>query len=115
MARPCFVIAGISMPTGGVARRTTRFAAAAVGLLHGGLAIASVLACVLFAAVSGSSLTTVVAVGSIAIVGMVRAGYSESVAAGVVCNAGSLGLVIPSSFVFVGYVATLYVLLRDTC
>src|SRR5690625_1614100 len=101
MAIPFFVLAGAFMTTGGVARRMIRFANAAVGHLHGGLAIASVLACVLFAAVSGSSPTTVVAVGSIAIAGMVRAGYSESFAAGVVCNAGTLGFLIPASFVLV--------------
>ena len=103
MAIPFFVIAGMFMTTGGVARRMIRFANASVGHLHGGLAIASVLACVLFAAVSGSSPTTVVAVGSIAIAGMVRAGYSESFAAGVVCNAGTLGILIPPSIVLVVY------------
>jgi len=103
MAIPFFVIAGMFMTTGGVARRMINFANAAVGHLHGGLAIASVLACVLFAAVSGSSPTTVVAVGSIAIAGMVRAGYSESFAAGVVCNAGTLGILIPPSIVLVVY------------
>lgn len=103
MAIPFFVIAGMFMTTGGVARRMINFANATVGHLHGGLAIASVLACVLFAAVSGSSPTTVVAVGSIAIAGMVRAGYSESFAAGVVCNAGTLGILIPPSIVLVVY------------
>src|SRR5699024_5099635 len=67
MAIPFFILAGSFMTTGGVARRMIRFANAAVGHLHGGLAIASVLACVLFAAVSGSSPATVVAVGSIVI------------------------------------------------
>ena len=103
MAIPFFVIAGMFMTTGGVARRMINFANATVGHLHGGLAIASVLACVLFAAVSGSSPTTVVAVGSIAIAGMVRAGYSESFAAGVVCNAGTLGILVPPSIVLVVY------------
>jgi len=103
MAIPFFILAGTFMTTGGVARRMIRFANACVGHLHGGLAIASVLACVLFAAVSGSSPATVVAVGSIVIAGMVRAGYSESFAAGVVCNAGTLGILIPPSIVLVVY------------
>lgn len=103
MAIPFFILAGAFMTTGGVAKRMIRFAVASVGHLHGGLAIASVLACVLFAAVSGSSPATVVAVGSIAIAGMVRAGYSESFAAGVVCNAGTLGILIPPSIVLVVY------------
>lgn len=103
MAIPFFILAGSFMTTGGVARRMIRFANASVGHLHGGLAIASVMACVLFAAVSGSSPATVVAVGSIVIAGMVRAGYSESFAAGVVCNAGTLGILIPPSIVLVVY------------
>lgn len=103
MAIPFFVLAGCFMTTGGVARRMIRFANASVGHLHGGLAIASVMSCVLFAAVSGSSPATVVAVGSIVIAGMVRAGYSESFAAGVVCNAGTLGILIPPSIVLVVY------------
>ena len=101
MAIPFFILAGSFMTTGGVARRMIRFANAAVGHLHGGLAIASVLACVLFAAVSGSSPATVVAVGSIVIAGMVRAGYTESFAAGVICNAGTLGILVPPSIVLV--------------
>lgn len=103
MAIPFFILAGSFMTTGGVAKRMIRFANASVGHLHGGLAIASVLACVLFAAVSGSSPATVVAVGSIVIAGMVRAGYTESFAAGVVCNAGTLGILIPPSIVLVVY------------
>ncbi|NYT66062.1 TRAP transporter large permease [Alcaligenaceae bacterium] len=103
MAIPFFILAGTFMTTGGVARRMIRFAMATVGHLHGGLAIASVLACVMFAAVSGSSPATVVAVGSIVIAGMVRAGYSQGFAAGVICNAGTLGILIPPSIVMVVY------------
>ncbi|QAA93115.1 TRAP transporter large permease [Pollutimonas thiosulfatoxidans] len=103
MAIPFFVLAGAFMTTGGVAKRMIRFAIATVGHLHGGLAIASVLACCLFAAVSGSSPATVVAVGSIVIAGMVRAGYPKPFAAGVVCNAGTLGILIPPSIVLVVY------------
>ncbi|NYT77045.1 TRAP transporter large permease [Alcaligenaceae bacterium] len=103
MAIPFFVLAGAFMTTGGVAKRMIRFAVASVGHLHGGLAIASVLACCLFAAVSGSSPATVVAVGSIVIAGMVRTGYPLPFAAGVVCNAGTLGILIPPSIVLVVY------------
>lgn len=106
LAIPFFILAGAFMTTGGVAKRMIRFAIACVGHLHGGLAIASVLACMLFAAVSGSSPATVVAVGSIVIAGMVRAGYPQSFAAGVVCNAGTLGILIPPSIVMVVYGAT---------
>ena len=103
MAIPFFILAGAFMTTGGVAKRMIRFATACVGHLHGGLAIASVMACVLFAAVSGSSPATVVAVGSIVIAGMVRSGYPKAFAAGVICNAGTLGILIPPSIVMVVY------------
>jgi C4-dicarboxylate transporter, DctM subunit len=103
LAIPYFILSGVFMTTGGVAKRMIRFAIACVGHLRGGLAIASVLACMLFAAVSGSSPATVVAVGSIVIAGMVRAGYPLPFAAGVVCNAGTLGILIPPSIVMVVY------------
>jgi len=105
LAIPFFVLAGAFMTTGGVARRMIAFANACVGHMYGGLAIASVVACMLFAAVSGSSPATVVAVGSIVITGMVRAGYTQTFAAGVVCNAGTLGILIPPSLVMVVYAA----------
>ncbi|MCG6950850.1 MAG: TRAP transporter large permease [Betaproteobacteria bacterium] len=106
LAIPFFILGGAFMTTGGVARRMIRFAIACVGHLRGGLAISSVLACMLFAAVSGSSPATVVAVGSIVIAGMQRAGYTLPFAAGVVCNAGTLGILIPPSIVMVVYGAT---------
>ena len=106
LAIPFFILGGVFMTTGGVAKRMIRFAVAVVGHFRGGLAMASVMACMLFAAVSGSSPATVVAVGSIVIAGMVRAGYPQSFAAGVVCNAGTLGILIPPSIVMVVYGAT---------
>ncbi|MGH8805169.1 MAG: TRAP transporter large permease [Polaromonas sp.] len=103
LAIPFFILGGAFMTTGGVARRMIRFANACIGHLRGGLAMASVMACMLFAAVSGSSPATVVAVGSIVIAGMVRAGYPQPFAAGVICNAGTLGILIPPSIVMVVY------------
>ena len=105
LAIPYFILSGTFMTTGGVARRMVHFANASIGHLRGGLAMASVLACMLFAAVSGSSPATVVAVGSIVIAGMVRAGYTKEFAAGVICNAGTLGILIPPSIVMVVYAA----------
>jgi C4-dicarboxylate transporter DctM subunit len=105
MSIPFFVLAGVLMSTGGVAKRMVHFAIAAVGHLRGGLAIASILACMLFAAVSGSSPATVVAIGSIVIAGMVKNGYPKAFAAGVICNAGTLGILIPPSIVMVVYAA----------
>ncbi len=103
LAIPFFILAGHFLTTGGVARRMINFAIAAVGHLPGGLAIASVLACMLFAAVSGSSPATVVAIGSIVIAGMVRVGYTQAFATGVIVNAGTLGILIPPSIVLVVY------------
>ncbi|HSC01208.1 MAG TPA: TRAP transporter large permease, partial [Burkholderiaceae bacterium] len=100
---PFFILGGTFMTTGGVAKRMIRFANACIGHLRGGLAMASVMACMLFAAVSGSSPATVVAVGSIVIAGMVRTGYPMPFAAGVICNAGTLGILIPPSIVMVVY------------
>ena len=103
LAIPFFILGGAFMTTGGVAKRMIRFANACIGHLRGGLAMASVMACMLFAAVSGSSPATVVAVGSIVIAGMVKAGYPQPFAAGVICNAGTLGILIPPSIVMVVY------------
>ena len=105
LAIPFFILSGAFMTTGGVAKRMIRFANACIGHLRGGLAMASVMACMLFAAVSGSSPATVVAVGSIVIAGMVRNGYTKEFAAGVICNAGTLGILIPPSIVMVVYPA----------
>jgi C4-dicarboxylate transporter DctM subunit len=105
LAIPFFILASAFLTTGGVARRLIRFAIAAVGHLRGGLAIASVLACMLFAAVSGSSPATVAAIGSIVIGAMVKSGYPQKYAAGIICNAGTLGILIPPSIVMVVYAA----------
>ncbi len=103
LAIPFFILASSFMSTGGVARRIIRFSIALVGHMHGGLAIAGVFACMLFAALSGSSPATVVAIGSIVIAGMRQVGYTKDFAAGVIANAGTLGILIPPSIVMVVY------------
>ncbi len=105
LAIPFFILASSFMSTGGVARRIIRFAIAVVGHFRGGLAIASVFACMMFAALSGSSPATVIAIGTIVIAGMREVGYSREFAAGVICNAGTLGILIPPSIVMVVYAA----------
>ncbi|MSU90941.1 TRAP transporter large permease subunit [Rhodobacteraceae bacterium 2CG4] len=105
LAIPFFILASSFMSTGGVARRIIDFSIACVGHFPGGLAIAGVFACMLFAALSGSSPATVVAIGSIVIAGMQKVGYSKEFAAGVICNAGTLGILIPPSIVMVVYAA----------
>ncbi|OSP55960.1 TRAP transporter large permease [Pseudoruegeria sp. SK021] len=106
LAIPFFILASTFMSTGGVATRIIRFAVAMVGHFRGGLAMAAVFACMLFAALSGSSPATVVAIGSICITGMVKVGYTKDFAAGVICNAGTLGILIPPSIVMVVYAAS---------
>ncbi|MES2069712.1 MAG: TRAP transporter large permease subunit [Pseudomonadota bacterium] len=103
MAIPFFILAGNFLTHGGVARRMINFATAMVGHWHGGLALAGVMACALFAAVSGSSPATVVAIGSIIMPAMVRQGYPKGFGAGVITTSGALGILIPPSIVMVMY------------
>ena len=109
LAIPFFILASSFMSTGGVAKRIIRFSIALVGHFRGGLAIAGVLACMIFAALSGSSPATVVAIGSIVIAAMRQVGYTKEFAAGVICNAGTLGILIPPSIVMVVYAAAVEV------
>jgi len=103
MAIPFFILAGNFLTHGGVARRMINFATAMVGHWHGGLALAGVMACALFAAVSGSSPATVVAIGSIILPAMIKQGFPRSFGAGVVTTSGALGILIPPSLVMVMY------------
>lgn len=103
LAIPFFILASSFMSTGGVAKRIIRFSIALVGHLHGGMAIAGVVACMLFAALSGSSPATVVAIGSVVIAGMQQVGYRKDFAAGIISVAGTLGILIPPSIVMVVY------------
>ncbi len=103
MAIPFFILAGNFLTHGGVARRMILFATSMVGHLHGGLALAGVMACALFAAVSGSSPATVVAIGSIILPAMIAQGYPKKFGAGVITTSGALGILIPPSIVMVMY------------
>ena len=103
MAIPFFILAGNFLTHGGVARRMINFATAMVGHWYGGLGLAGVLACALFAAVSGSSPATVVAIGSILLPAMLKAGFPARFGAGVITTSGALGILIPPSIVMVMY------------
>ncbi|MBE7421550.1 MAG: TRAP transporter large permease subunit [Zoogloeaceae bacterium] len=103
MAIPFFILAGNFLTHGGVAKRMIRFATSMVGHFHGGLGLGGVLACALFAAVSGSSPATVVAIGSILLPAMVKAGFPNRFGAGVITTSGALGILIPPSIVMVMY------------
>jgi C4-dicarboxylate transporter DctM subunit len=103
MAIPFFILAGNFLTHGGVARRMIRFASSMVGHWYGGLGLAGVMACALFAAVSGSSPATVVAIGSIILPAMVKQGFPTRFGAGVITTSGALGILIPPSIVMVMY------------
>jgi C4-dicarboxylate transporter, DctM subunit len=103
MAIPFFILAGNFLTHGGVARRMIVFASSMVGHWHGGLGLAGVMACALFAAVSGSSPATVVAIGSIILPAMVKQGFPPRFGAGVITTSGALGILIPPSIVMVMY------------
>ena len=97
MAIPFFILAGNFLTHGGVAKRMIAFATSIVGHFHGGLALAGIVACAMFALVCGSSVATVVAIGSIILPAMVQQGYPMRFGAGVIVTAGSLGiLMLPS-------------------
>jgi C4-dicarboxylate transporter DctM subunit len=106
MAIPLFILAGNFLTHGGVARRMINFASSMVAHWHGGLALAGVFACALFAAVSGSSPATVVAIGSIILPAMIKQGYPKRFGAGVITTSGALGILIPPSIVMVMYSVT---------
>jgi C4-dicarboxylate transporter, DctM subunit len=103
MSIPFFILAGNFLTHGGVARRLIRFASSMVGHWHGGLGLAGVMACALFAAVSGSSPATVVAIGSVILPAMVKQGFPRKFGAGIITTSGALGILIPPSIAMVMY------------
>ncbi len=103
MAIPFFILAGNFLTHGGVAKRMINFATSMVGHWYGGLGLAGVMACALFAAISGSSPATVIAIGSILMPAMVEQGFPKRFGAGVITTSGALGILIPPSIVMVIY------------
>jgi C4-dicarboxylate transporter DctM subunit len=103
MAIPFFILAGNFLTHGGVAKRMINFTTSMIGHWYGGMGLAGVLACALFAAISGSSVATVVAVGSIMLPAMVKQGYPKRFGAGVITTSGALGILFPPSVNLVIY------------
>jgi C4-dicarboxylate transporter DctM subunit len=103
MAIPFFILAGNFLTHGGVAKRMINFATSMVGHWYGGLGLAGVMACALFAAISGSSPATVIAIGSILMPAMIAQGFPKRFGAGVITTSGALGILIPPSIVMVIY------------
>jgi C4-dicarboxylate transporter DctM subunit len=100
---PFFIASGAIMTRGGIATRLTDLARAAVGWLPGGLAVASVIACIVFAAISGSSPVTLVAVGAVMFPALVKSGYPTPFSIGILASAGSLGCMIPPAIAMLIY------------
>lgn len=103
MAVPLFILAANIMTQGGLSKRMTDAVQAIVGRLPGGLGITAVLACVFFAAISGSSVATVVAIGTVLIPAMVHAGYGREFSTGIITTSGSMGILIPPSIPLIVY------------
>ena len=103
MAIPFFILAGNFLTAGGVARRMIDFATSMIGHWYGGLGLAGVVACALFAAISGSSVATVVGIGSIILPALVQQGYPPRFSAGVIATSGALGILFPPSINLVIY------------
>jgi len=103
MAIPFFILAGSFLTRGGVARRMIHFTTSLVGHWPGGLGLAGVTACALFAAICGSSVATVAAIGSIILPAMVQQGFPKRFGAGVITTSGALGILVPPSIILVLY------------
>ena len=103
LAIPFFVISGALMSEGDIARRLIAFAQSCFSWISGGLAVSTVVACIFFAAISGSSPVTVIAIGSIMYPAMVAEGYRSRVSSGLISSAGSLGILIPPSIPMIVY------------
>jgi C4-dicarboxylate transporter, DctM subunit len=106
---PFFILAGNIMAEGSISKKLILVMRLIVGPLPGGLAIAGILACIFFAAISGSSPATVIAIGSIMIPAMVKAGYDEDFSTGLITSSGSLGILIPPSIPMVLYAVVMNV------
>jgi len=102
-AVPFFILAGNLMETGGISRRLVDFAKSIVGGVQGGLAISCVLTCMIFAAVSGSSVATTFAIGTILIPALIKLGYPTSYAAALQATSAELGVIIPPSIPMILY------------
>ncbi len=103
LAVPLFVMAGSLMTEGDIARRLIAFAKAVFGVVPGGMGVAAVFACIFFAAISGSSPVTVIAIGSVMYPALLKHGYPDRFSNGLVTSAGSLGILIPPSIPMIIY------------
>ena len=113
LAVPFFVLAGDLMNHGGIAKRIVNMARRLVGNIHGGLGIVAIIACMFFAAISGSGIATAAAIGGVMMAGLLRAGYSRPFAAAIVGTASPMGIIIPPSIAFIIYAVLAKVSVAD--
>ena len=113
LAIPMFIMAGFVMEKGGLSKRIVNFAASLVGRTAGGLGIVTVVACMFFAAISGSSPGTVAAIGSMMVPSMIEKGYNRHFAGALTASAGSLGILIPPSIPMIIYAVTAEISIGD--
>lgn len=113
LAIPMFILVGCLMETGGLSKKLVAFASSLIGNVHGGLGIVTVVACMFFAAISGSSPATVAAIGSMMIPSMVEKGYDKDFSGALTASAGSLGVLIPPSIPMILYAVTAEVSVGD--
>ncbi len=106
LAIPLFMLAGNLMNEGGITQDLVRFARLLLGHIRGGLGHATILACAIFAAISGAAVATAVAIGVVMIPAMKKAGYDEDVAGALTCTAACMGPIIPPSIPFIIYGVT---------
>jgi C4-dicarboxylate transporter DctM subunit len=103
LAAPLFILTGDLISAGGIARRMSTFAMAILGWLRGGLGMASIAACGMFAAISGSNSATTATIGSITYPAMVKSGYEKHFSAATAAAGGTVGIIIPPSILFIVY------------
>lgn len=113
LAVPFFILAGDLMNRGGIAKRIVNMASSVVGNIHGGLGIVGILACMFFAAISGSGIATAAAIGGVMMAGMLRAGYSKGFSAAIIASASPIGIIIPPSIAFIIYAVLAKVSVAD--
>jgi C4-dicarboxylate transporter DctM subunit len=97
LAIPMFLLAGAVMTRGSIAKRLIRIMIALTAPIPGGISVATVLSCAIFAAISGSSIVTMLAVGTVMFPALISNGYSRSFSIGLICASGTLGIIIPPS------------------
>ncbi|GHV95078.1 hypothetical protein AGMMS50293_13980 [Spirochaetia bacterium] len=113
LAVPFFILAGDLMNSGGIARRIVNMARKLVGNIHGGMGIVAIIACMFFAAISGSGIATAAAIGGVMYAGMLRSGYSKGFSGIIVAAASPIGIIIPPSIAFIIYAVLARVSVAD--